>query len=64
MKIIYDIKSVSTTKGNQNKKVFIYEDGELEGVLWMSWEDIRANKEDSLKRGDEVEIKESYKDEK
>ena len=64
MKITYDIVSVLPHRGSQPMKVFIYEDGEFCGYLWMSRDDLYKNIEEDDKDGDEWEIKESYKDEK
>ena len=63
MKIMYDIVSIVPHRGSQPMKVFIYEDGEFTGYLWMSREDLFKNIESDKEDGDETEIKESYKDE-
>ena len=64
MKTTYDIISVSPYRKSQNKKVFIYEDDEMCGYLWMSDDDLKKKVKQCKYDGDEVEIKYSYKDAK
>ena len=62
MKIVYDVIEIGRFRGYQNKKVFIYEDGQMVSYLWMSNDDLSKNIEQCKKDGDDVELKESYKD--
>ncbi len=62
MKMTYDIVAVRPHRGSQPLKVFMYEDSEFAGYLWMSRSDLNENIKIDEKDGDEWEIKESYKE--
>ncbi len=63
MKMTYDIIAFKPHRGSQPLKVFMYEDSEFVGYLWMSSSDLNENIKANEKDGDEWEIIESHKKE-